>query len=230
MEINPAIFQCSACECIHNGAIGTIPRGWAISADGTALWCDECSLTSPPATSVCEPLRAQPEQAHIDSRPPWPAIRTMIDDRAIRMGIASFAYGVMSRRRPDEQIMRDGRLYLERWWLVRRAAGEIENVYIHRFMDDDGETMHDHPWPNATLVLEGTYGELTPTGMHVRRPGDIVLRRAEDRHAIQSVVPGTLTLFVTGQKSREWGFITPNGWLHHLAEAAVNARDLAEVA
>lgn len=83
---------------------------------------------------------------------------------------------------------------------------EVENIFIHRFTRDDREDMHCHPWPNVSLVVVGEYEEDTPDGPRVRRPGDIVIRQAEQRHAITRVRPGTISIFLTGRKCRDWGF------------------------
>jgi hypothetical protein len=47
----------------------------------------------------------------------------------------------------------------------------------------------------------------------VRNPGDVVIRGADVRHAIRSVEPGTISLFITGPKVREWGFWLDDGFV-----------------
>lgn len=131
------------------------------------------------------------------------------------------AQDVMQQSAPDEIIGRDGKTssndpYLERWHLLRSGGGHI---YLHRFLRSDPEDLHDHPWPNCSIVLHGRYVEnswsLDGSRRETRNPRDIVVRAPEDRHAIVGVQPGTVTLFITGQKVREWGFWMGGTFVHH---------------
>jgi hypothetical protein len=180
-----------------------------------------------------------------------------LDDPGLIPLLVTFARCIIGGRRCDEVIRRHSSPYMERWYLARKAmipqfhssdliafkgpeesgllsapiiASELENLYIHRYLRSDAEERHCHPWPNASLVLRGWYIEDTPEGQRKRMPGDIVLRKAEQAHAIVEVQPGTLTMFATGQKVREWGFHTDEGWIHHGDfRAWKNAREGVEV-
>lgn len=137
--------------------------------------------------------------------------------------------------------------YLLRWYVVRKGrrwarlsvrerdallderdseSGGGVNVYIHRFLrSDDDRALHDHPWPWATLLLDGQYLEhlpaspdepAGPTRVEHRQPGDLVCRlNAERPHRIELIdgQPAT-TLFITGRRRREWGFWCGHGWRH----------------
>lgn len=147
---------------------------------------------------------------------------------------------IMRARRPDEEINRgpNDDLFFARWWLMRTdpdapdratlrhgaappalidaAGSQIGNIYLHRFARSDREGIHDHPWDNGTLVIRGRYTEMTPEGSGERLPGQIVVRSAEQRHAIVGVQPGTVSLFVTLKKRREWGFWPDDDtFVHH---------------
>ena len=151
-----------------------------------------------------------------------------------------FALGVINSRQPNE-IIRRGTPYMERWMIGRKMAvptfvasrsrldeecraddqtpmpTEVENAFLHRFLRNDAESQHCHPWWNFSLVLRGRYVEEVAGGDRFeRRPGGWVWRDAHDRHAIVEVEPGTISLFVTGPKEREWGF-WPDGdtFVHH---------------
>ncbi|UIJ46923.1 hypothetical protein LZK98_08265 [Sphingomonas cannabina] len=148
----------------------------------------------------------------------------------------AFAMQIMNNRYRDQAIERDGSVFFDRWFLARKAMiplfghhdapvfeipSELENLYLHRFLRSDTEEPHDHPWPNASLVLAGSYVEdvydidgLTLAYSRRRRPGDIVLRDAGDIHAITQVEPGTVTLFATMPKIRDWGFHTHDGFVN----------------
>ncbi|MBP8235699.1 MAG: hypothetical protein KAY22_25725, partial [Rhizorhabdus sp.] len=105
-------------------------------------------------------------------------------------------------------------------YMLRKAPGAIENAYIHRFLRSDREELHDHPWDNQSIVLRGAYVEKWehPALGLIQSPrlaGEIVSRGPEAVHSIYSVEPGTISLFTTGPKVREWGFITADGWIHN---------------
>lgn len=122
---------------------------------------------------------------------------------------------------PNEVISRNGRPYLERWYVARQRNEALDNVYIHRFVASDlGEDLHDHPWSSHGIVLRGWYVEewIDDDGANrvgSRQVGHVIARRADTSHAIIACEPGTVTLFMTGPKIRDWGFITPDGWVHH---------------
>lgn len=106
--------------------------------------------------------------------------------------------------------------YMERWWIVPR--NEMQNVYLHRILrDDDDRALHDHPWDNVSLLLVGSYREITPDGAFIREPGALIHRKATDSHRLE-LIDGkpAVSLFFTGPKLREWGFHCPNGWVHWL--------------
>src|SRR5680860_1211114 len=86
-----------------------------------------------------------------------------------------------------------GHEYIQRWWVAKieaehdyeRLGGfklhtrltKDHNVYLHRMAgSDDDRALHDHPWANASLILEGEYIEHTAIGQHLRSPGDMVFR------------------------------------------------------
>lgn len=94
--------------------------------------------------------------------------------------------------------------YLLRWWLEKDVT--LGSVYLHHMLRSDAEAeMHDHPSDNLTIMLDGEMNEHTEKGLIVRRPGDIVARRAEQRHRIELSAP-IITMWVMGPKIREWGF------------------------
>lgn len=112
--------------------------------------------------------------------------------------------------------------YIDRWHLIPR--NDRFNIYLHKYYGGDrGRAPHDHPWWNCSVVLRG--GFIEHTYMHsdaghfdevilVRRVGDVVKRRATDIHRI--VLPNrfigkTWTLFITGPKTRKWGFWEDDG-------------------
>ena len=124
--------------------------------------------------------------------------------------------------------------YLLRWWIIPRNP--IFNIYLHRFMrPDDDRALHDHPWCSMSIVLKGSYMEVTAVkpGMTETGPirgfiwkeysrGSVIFRWPTSAHRIdlhlenaaqKTFKPGW-TLFITGPTWRAWGFHCPKGWVH----------------
>ncbi|KEP41877.1 hypothetical protein [Mycobacterium kansasii] len=104
--------------------------------------------------------------------------------------------------------------YLLRWYLL--PPNRHLNLYLHQFhRSDDPPELHDHPWDFASLVIAGSYVEITETSAAPRRPGTVAIRRAEHRHRIQlrcgpSGRPRRCwSLVLTGPHRRQWGFWSP---------------------
>lgn len=121
--------------------------------------------------------------------------------------------------RPDFIIGGVRSPYLLRWYLIPRNP--VFNVYLHKFMrSDDDRALHDHPWPNASFLLLGSYIEhrILAGGVHSRR----VLRAGQWRirwlgrvaHRIELYDGPCWTLFITGPRYRKWGFhCAEKGWI-----------------
>lgn len=127
---------------------------------------------------------------------------------------------LLTRRPPDVIIGGPEDPYIRRWWVIPR--NRWANIYLHQIMrDDDDRALHDHPWDNVSIVLDGPgYLEVKPSAVVARHRGSIVLRRAEAAHrlvlfrdASGAPVP-TWSLFVTGRLRRSWGFHCPKEWRH----------------
>lgn len=134
------------------------------------------------------------------------------------MGEAAMAY-VKAHKQPPHRIIGPAaspaeRDYLHRWHLLRDQEGQ-GNIYLHRFhRSDDDRALHDHPWPWTTVVLAGSYREHTETGAFDRVPGTVVSRTATELHRVELLSDTVWTLFLTGPKQREWGFMVPDvGWM-----------------
>jgi hypothetical protein len=154
------------------------------------------------------------------------------------MMFARFARWLITRamlRNPDVVIGGAQRPYLLRWWLIPRNP--VFNIYLHQFWrSDDDRALHDHPWVNMSIVLEGGYIEHTIAagGIHSKAPrnaGDVVLRSPRRAHRIELLTRRIVTnedgkrtwttkelpcwtLFITGPRLRTWGFHCPDrGWV-----------------
>lgn len=119
--------------------------------------------------------------------------------------------------RPPDFVIRHGETpYLSRWFLIPR--NRVFNLYLHRFdADDEDRALHDHPWFNVSVLLEGSYREhsIRAGGVHAsveRSAGAIKFRSPWAAHRIELTTRPTWTLFITGPVLRTWGFHCPNGW------------------
>lgn len=119
-----------------------------------------------------------------------------------------------------------------RWWIIPR--NRFFNIYLHKFMQDDKQHLHDHPWWNCSLPLVQGYGErmfifnparegikiLPPTYIRRCKPWRLYFRRADTPHQVivdslplsdgWQNVP-SWSLFFTGPRVQTWGFWCPNG-------------------
>ncbi len=129
---------------------------------------------------------------------------------------------VAQTRGPDFVIGGHERPYLLRWYVIPR--NRWFNVYLHRFLrSDDDRALHDHPWLfNISVLLDGCYVEHTAAGAAFVEEGAAKGRWGGSPHRVQLLpllraggaeIP-VWTLFVTGPKVREWGFLCPQGWRH----------------
>lgn len=139
------------------------------------------------------------------------------------------AHRIAQSREPDFVIGGNANPYLRRWFVIPRNT--IFNIYVHHFMrSDDDRALHDHPWWNVSILLEGAYNEHTikAGGVNVRSyraAGELKFRSARSAHRVELITPPPIfggkaqenacwTLFITGPRIREWGFHCPAGWKH----------------
>jgi hypothetical protein len=110
----------------------------------------------------------------------------------------------------------DGQLYLRRYKILRTPWLKI---YIHEIVrSDEDRALHDHPWNFTSIILKGSYVEVTPIYRARCLAGAMITRKAEDAHRLE-IPEGqtTWTLVFVGKKRREWGFATNVGWIPHYA-------------
>jgi hypothetical protein len=122
-------------------------------------------------------------------------------------------------REPDLQIKRDGKPYLNRWWLLPKDKYPI-NIYLHQFLSSDPDKeLHDHPWWSVSFLLKGELEELYNGGAY----GNAIwrkillllpyLRRSRHSHRMLLKSESAWTIFITGKEWRPWGFWTEDGWV-----------------
>jgi hypothetical protein len=92
---------------------------------------------------------------------------------------------------------------------ARRTALNLAlfSIRVHEwYRSDDKRFFHDHPYWFFTLVLRGSYTDVSPAGRDTLRAGSIRFRRAEHQHYVEVPPAGALTVLLTSPKIREWGF------------------------
>lgn len=144
-------------------------------------------------------------------------------------------------RSPDFYIGGAEQPYIRRWYVIPR--NRWFNIYLHNMLrDDDDRALHDHPWLNMSIILRGGYIEHVPERPNwypnyskaviqkYRSPGDIIFRKPTSAHRLELFndqpwphwrrgMPikkkPSWSLFITGPRVREWGFLCPQGWVHY---------------
>lgn len=115
---------------------------------------------------------------------------------------------------PDATIGPKGEPRIYRWWVIPR--NKWFNIYLHKLVGSDPRHQHDHPAWNLSIILKGQYVEWIGTQRFIRRPGDIIYRRAATPHRIEANESSPCwSLFINGDKKRVWGFDCPKAWVPH---------------
>lgn len=125
----------------------------------------------------------------------------------------------LGRRRPPDFVVGGHQdPYLLRWWLIPRNP--FFNVYLHRFLrSDEDRALHDHPWANVSVLLDGSYIEHTRPqgGVHAKKElkaGDLRIRfSGKLAHRVELHQGPCWTLFITGPRYRIWGFHCEKKWI-----------------
>lgn len=132
--------------------------------------------------------------------------------------------------------------YMNRYWLFRPRNRTKLQIRLHNVLrSDKGRDRHNHPWWYLTIILRGGYweertcfsSEDIPSSAIVigsnsyegwiykqwRGAGSIIFRKADTFHRLfipENATTETWTLFITGKKKQSWGFLTRDGFVHHL--------------
>lgn len=131
--------------------------------------------------------------------------------------------------------------YQQRFWVTpnpKDHEGDQQlSGRIHLWQSADADRhFHDHPAESISVILSGWFVERLPLSQtqpneldesqyvdHMRRPGEIIYRKAGDRHKVVAIsdTEQTATLFIMGPWEQDWGFYTPEGkvyWREYLNE------------
>ena len=208
-----------------------LAHGGSTGRQGT-VFCSECGTLMKDDDGSIAPNRPGHDRFHRDAHRRWcgPLRRTDAgNEAAIPPGTAygspwlnavenaaKLARAVAEEHEPDLHVRRgkdgQGPIYLQRWWLERMMTpngGEF-GYYIHRFLHDDDAGLHDHPWPSASLLLDGRLHETLEshtwtieTGTRVLRSSGLRHRLVLDRDANGGAIPAH-TLIATGAREKSW--------------------------
>lgn len=102
--------------------------------------------------------------------------------------------------------------YMERWIIEFK----LFSLRLHHWLySDDQRNYHDHPWWFITLVLKGSYIDISPKNQdliteerveELMSVGKIRYRPSKWKHTVKVSEGGCWTLLLTGPEVRDWGF------------------------
>lgn len=117
------------------------------------------------------------------------------------------------------EIEVDGDKYLLRFYL-KHSSPRFPGLYLHHFYrGDQDRDLHNHPWTKSvSFILTGGYAEERlpeeqkdkPRYKVSRRivgPGSLNVIKANDFHRVDLIGRSTWTLFTSGKKVKDWGFM-----------------------
>ena len=116
---------------------------------------------------------------------------------------------LMKKRKCDLLVDID---YMERWYIIPR--NRYFNIYAHYFIGSDANVPHDHPWYSFGWILKGEYIEHTVYGSETKKEGSKTFRTPNAFHWIEIDKP-VYTLFITGPRIKNWGFLCGTKWIEH---------------
>jgi len=86
------------------------------------------------------------------------------------------------------------------------------SIRIHHWLrSDDKRAFHNHPWSFVTIVLKGSYKDVTPEGEEILKFGSCKFRKAGHNHYVEVGDKGCWSIIFTGPANHKWGFTTKEG-------------------
>lgn len=107
-----------------------------------------------------------------------------------------------------------GDVHFKRWEILKTRWGSI---WLHAiYKADIDKHLHNHPWHFISIILKGSYKEITQKGISFQRPGKINIRNGENYHKILEVESKVVyTLFFATEPKRLWGYDVDGKFLDH---------------
>ncbi len=111
--------------------------------------------------------------------------------------------------------------YMHRWHLIPK--NRWFNIFLHRIIhSDDARALHDHPWWSVSFLLKGVLAERwrcqtcgEANFEHILPRFWPVFRKAQFAHRLILMSTEAWTIFITGPRSRTWGFWIHQRWVSH---------------
>jgi len=102
------------------------------------------------------------------------------------------------------EVLRHGvRPYLHRWTFI--FFGYSIRIH-HWFGPDVGPHLHDHASDFISILLKGSYTNITPNGKRFIKAPFIWASRAKDQHRLEISPGGAWTILLCGRPYHKWGF------------------------
>jgi len=109
---------------------------------------------------------------------------------------------------------KEGKLHFRRWELLKT---KWFSIWIHGIYESDQDLhLHNHPWDFKSIVLKGSYIELTERGFVWQTPLKLNSRNGENFHKIYKLLtPVVYTLFFVTPTKREWSYEVNGEFITH---------------
>ena len=103
--------------------------------------------------------------------------------------------------------------YAYRWVIIFFGY----SIRVHHFLrSDDKRFFHSHPWWFITLILKGSYTDVSPLGKDNLTRFKLRYRKADHQHYVDVPKSGCWTILITGKPMSKWGFWVNNKMIRPL--------------
>ena len=117
-------------------------------------------------------------------------------------------------KKTREIVSRKGIIHFQRYHLF---STPFFHCYIHKIYQKDKDLhLHNHPWNFFSLILKGSYIEETPYKRNIKKLGSIGFGTKKYFHKIKEIISPTTTLFFTGVKHHDWGYLVDDKIINHI--------------
>lgn len=112
-------------------------------------------------------------------------------------------FGKLFQFRWKEPLGRPECPYLYRWTLIVFGF----SIRLHHWIkSDDKRFFHDHACDFVSIILRGSYENVTPDGSTKVKAGSFWSSKAEQQHYLNIPKSGAWTLLLCGRPRHKWGF------------------------
>lgn len=132
-------------------------------------------------------------------------------------------FGSWLQLRWNEAMGRPECPYLYRWTLILFGY----SIRLHHWLrSDDRRYFHDHACDFTSIILRGSYRNVTPDGTFAVTAPSIWRSNALGRHYLDIPRGGAWTILLCGRPYHKWGFYVPraNGEIRRMRPLAYFSR------